>query len=151
MIQNIRKNKPLPVYGKGINVRDWLWVNDHADAIDTIFHQGKIGGTYAIGGKNEIRNIDLVRMLCQLVDQKLGRKTGSSEELITFVTDRAGHDMRYAIDPQKLEDELEWTPSVTFEQGLSNTIDWYLENTTWLDEVTSGNYQEYYKLMYGSR
>ena len=151
MIQNIRKNKSLPVYGKGINVRDWLWVNDHADAIDTIFHQGKVGETYAIGGKNEIRNIDLVRKICHLVDQKLGRKSGASEELITFVTDRAGHDMRYAIDPQKLEDELGWTPSVTFEQGLSNTIDWYLENTAWLDEVTSGKYKEYYKLMYGSR
>ena len=151
MIQNIRHNKPLPVYGKGINVRDWLWVNDHADAIDTIFHKGKVGETYAIGGKNEIRNIDLVRKLCQLVDQKLGRETGSSEELITFVTDRAGHDMRYAIDPQKLEDELGWTPSVTFEEGLSHTIDWYLANSDWLDEVTSGNYQEYYELMYGSR
>ncbi len=151
MIQNIRQEKPLPVYGKGINVRDWLWVNDHVDAIDTIFHNGRLGETYAIGGKNEMTNIELVRLLCQLVDQKLGRTVGSSEALITFVTDRAGHDMRYAIDPKKLENELGWTPSVTFKEGLALTIDWYLENTAWLDAVTSGSYVNYYESMYGNR
>jgi dTDP-glucose 4,6-dehydratase len=151
MIQNIRQEKPLPVYGKGINVRDWLWVNDHVDAIDTIFHNGRLGETYAIGGKNEMTNIELVRLLCQLVDQKLGRPAGNAEASITFVTDRAGHDMRYAIDPKKLENELGWTPSVTFKEGLTLTIDWYLENTAWLDAVTSGSYVNYYESMYGNR
>ncbi|MFT4779937.1 MAG: dTDP-glucose 4,6-dehydratase [Flavobacteriales bacterium] len=151
MIQNIIKEKPLPVYGQGINVRDWLWVNDHADAIDTIFHNGRIGETYAIGGKNEMTNIALVRLLCQLVDQKMDRPEGSAEKLITFVTDRAGHDLRYAIDPAKLEGELGWTPSVTFEEGLAITIDWYLQNTKWLDDVTSGGYINYYDSMYGNR
>lgn len=151
MIQNIRQEKPLPVYGKGVNVRDWLWVNDHVDAIDNIFHHGKVGETYAIGGKNEMTNIDLVHLLCQLVDEKLGRPQGSAEKLITFVTDRAGHDLRYAIDPSKLEDELNWSPSVTFEEGLAKTVDWYLSNPTWLDEVTSGSYINYYNSMYGNR
>lgn len=147
-INNIRHNKPLPVYGKGVNVRDWLYVEDHARAIDVIMHQGKLGETYNIGGHNEYRNIDLVRLLCKLMDQKLGRAEGTSASLITYVTDRAGHDMRYAIDATKLRDELGWVPSLQFEEGLDKTIDWYLDNQEWLDSVTSGAYQDYYNKMY---
>ncbi len=148
MIHNIKNNKPLPVYGKGENIRDWLWVNDHAKAIDVIFHSGKNGETYNIGGNNEWKNIDLVHKLCEIMDQKLGRETGHSAELITYVTDRAGHDFRYAIDASKLENELGWKPSVAFDQGFEKTIDWYLENESWLGNVTSGNYQAYYNNMY---
>jgi dTDP-glucose 4,6-dehydratase len=150
-INNIINNKPLPVYGKGENVRDWLWVEDHAKAIDVIFHTGKLGETYNIGGHNEWSNIDLIRLLCRLMDGKLGRAEGASEALITYVTDRAGHDLRYAIDASKLEEELGWKPSLQFEEGLSKTIDWYLENTNWLNNVTSGNYQKYYEAQYLNR
>ena len=148
-INNILHQKPLPVYGEGINVRDWLYVVDHADAIDTIFHKGRVGETYAIGGHNEWRNIDLVHLLCDLTDKKLGRPEGSSRGLITYVNDRAGHDLRYAIDATKLSNELNWNPSLQFEEGLSKTIDWYLENQAWLKNVTSGAYQKYYKEHYG--
>lgn len=147
-INNIKNNRPLPVYGKGENVRDWLYVLDHAAAIDTIFHQGKSGETYNIGGVNEWKNIDLVRLLCRIMDTKLGRSEGESEKLITFVTDRAGHDLRYAIDPQKLMRELGWKPSLQFEEGLEKTVDWYLANTEWLDNVTSGAYRDYYAQQY---
>jgi dTDP-glucose 4,6-dehydratase len=148
-INNIRNNKPLPIYGKGENVRDWLYVVDHARAIDVIFHKGKIGETYNIGGFNEWQNIDLVRLLCRIMDEKLGRAAGTSEQLITYVTDRAGHDLRYAIDADKIKSELGWEPSVTFEQGLDRTVDWYLGHQEWLDHVTSGDYQGYYTSMYG--
>lgn len=148
MINNILNKKPLPVYGKGENVRDWLFVEDHAKAIDIIFHNGRNGETYNIGGNNEWKNIDLVRLLCHQMDEKLGNPKNTSEQLITYVTDRAGHDFRYAIDSTKLMNELGWSPSVTFEQGLSKTIDWYLANKTWLDHVTSGAYQKYYEQMY---
>jgi dTDP-glucose 4,6-dehydratase len=151
MIHNIKNNKPLPVYGKGENVRDWLWVNDHAAAIDVIFHEGKQGETYNIGGNNEWKNIDLVKKLCEIMDRKLGRASGESEKLITYVTDRAGHDFRYAIDASKLETELGWSPSVNFDQGFEKTIDWYLENEEWLSNVTTGNYQSYYQKMYENR
>lgn len=151
MINNIMQKKPLPVYGKGENVRDWLFVEDHAAAIDVIFHQGKIGDTYNIGGNNEWKNIDLVKFLCRLMDSKLGRTEGESEQLITYVTDRAGHDFRYAIDSSKLMGELNWMPSVTFEQGLEKTVDWYLANQEWLHHVTSGAYQSYYQNMYSNR
>jgi len=144
-INNIRLEKPLPVYGAGLNVRDWLWVVDHARAIDEIFHRGTVGETYNIGGHNEWMNIDLIRLLCRIMDRKLGREEGSSETLITYVTDRAGHDLRYAIDASKLQRELGWVPSVTFEEGLEKTVDWYLKNQDWLDEVTSGAYQHYYE------
>lgn len=147
-INNIVHKKPLPVYGKGINVRDWLWVEDHASAIDVIFHNGVNGETYNIGGNNEWKNIDLIRLLCKLTDEKLERPEGTSENLITYVKDRAGHDLRYAIDASKLENELGWVPSIQFEEGLSNTIDWYLENTTWLENVVTGEYQDYYKKHY---
>lgn len=147
-INNIVNKKPLPVYGEGINVRDWLWVEDHAKAIDVIFHNGKIGETYNIGGHNEWKNIDLIHVLCDTMDEKLGREPGESRELITFVKDRAGHDLRYAIDATKLEEELGWTPSLQFEEGLSKTIDWYLENGEWMDNITSGEYENYYKLQY---
>jgi dTDP-glucose 4,6-dehydratase len=150
-IHNIRNNKPLPVYGKGENVRDWLYVVDHARAIDVVFHQGKIGETYNIGGFNEWKNIDIVRLLCAKMDEKLGREQGTSEKLITYVTDRAGHDMRYAIDATKIQHELGWEPSLQFEEGISKTIDWYLENQEWLDNVTSGNYQKYYEAHYDNR
>lgn len=150
-INNIRRQKPLPVYGAGLNVRDWLWVVDHARAIDVIFHQGKSGETYNIGGHNEWTNIDLIRLLCRIMDRKLGREAGESEKLITYVTDRAGHDLRYAIDATKLQRELGWVPSVTFEEGLETTVDWYLSNQAWLDEVTSGAYQHYYEKMYAGR
>jgi len=150
-INNIRLEKPLPVYGAGLNVRDWLWVVDHARAIDEIFHRGTVGETYNIGGHNEWANIDLIRLLCRIMDRKLGREEGSSETLITYVTDRAGHDLRYAIDASKLQRELSWVPSVTFEEGLEKTVDWYLDNQDWLDEVTSGAYQNYYETMYAGR
>lgn len=151
MIRNIQQRKPLPVYGKGDNIRDWLWVEDHASAIDAIYHGGRLGETYNIGGNNEWKNLDLVHKLCEIMDRKLGRKPGESAEQITFVTDRAGHDFRYAIDASKLENELGWSPSVAFDQGFEKTIDWYLENQTWLENVTSGNYQEYYAAMYANR
>jgi len=150
-IHNIINSKPIPIYGKGENVRDWLYVEDHVRAIDTIFHNGKVGETYNIGGHNEWKNIDIIRELCHQMDEKLGREKGTSEKLITFVKDRAGHDLRYAIDATKLKDELGWKPSLQFEEGLSKTIDWYLNNSEWLTEVTSGNYQNYYKEQYGER
>ena len=150
-INNIRLEKPLPVYGEGLNVRDWLWVVDHARAIDEIFHRGTVGETYNIGGHNEWTNIDLILVLCRIMDRKLGREEGTSEKLITYVTDRAGHDLRYAIDASKLQRELGWVPSVTFEEGLGKTVEWYLENQPWLDEVTSGAYQHYYENMYAGR
>ena len=150
-INNIRFNKPLPVYGKGENVRDWLWVVDHARAIDVIYHKGKHGETYNIGGQNEWANIDLIRQLCRIMDRKLQRGEGSSEKLITYVTDRAGHDFRYAIDSSKLQHELGWVPSLQFEEGLEKTVDWYLDNQEWLDHVTSGEYQRYYEEMYRRR
>ncbi len=151
MIHNIKNNKPLPVYGKGLNVRDWLYVEDHAKAIDTIFHHGKLGETYNIGGNNEWRNIDIIHTLCKLMDEKLSRKTGSSASLITYVQDRAGHDLRYAIDASKLENELNWHPTIKFDEGFSLTIDWYLANEEWLNNVTSGAYQQYYSKQYGNR
>jgi len=151
MILNIQNNKPLPVYGKGENIRDWLWVEDHARAIDTIFHNGRIGESYNVGGLNEWTNIELVKFLCQLMDKKLGRTSGESEQLITYVTDRKGHDMRYAIDASKLENELGWTPSIQFEEGLEKTVDWYLANQSWIEKVTSGAYQSYYNEMYTNR
>ncbi len=147
-INNILHNKSLPVYGKGINVRDWLYVEDHANAIDLIFHKGKNGETYNIGGHNEWSNIDLIKLLCKSMDQKLGREPGSSEKLITYVTDRAGHDLRYAIDASKIKNELGWNPSLQFEEGLNKTINWYLSNNKWVDNVTSGEYQKYYKKQY---
>jgi len=148
MINNIKNNQPLPVYGTGANVRDWLWVEDHARAIDTIFHTGKIGESYNVGGWNEWTNLDLVHLLCTIMDQKLGRPEGTSAKLITYVKDRAGHDMRYAIDATKIKNELNWEPTLQFEEGLTKTIDWYLENATWVDEITSGAYQDYYKAHY---
>ena len=150
-INNIRNNKALPVYGKGENVRDWLWVEDHATAIDVIFHKGIIGETYNIGGFNEWTNIDLIKLMCSIMDQKLGREQGESEKLITYVTDRAGHDLRYAIDATKLKKELGWEPSLQFEEGLDKTIDWYLANEEWMKNVTSGDYQKYYEEMYSKR
>ena len=150
-IHNILHNKPLPIYGKGENVRDWLYVEDHVRAIDTIFHNGKVGETYNIGGHNEWTNLNLVKELCRQMDEKLGREKGSSEKLITYVTDRAGHDLRYAIDASKLKNELGWLPSLQFEEGISKTIDWYLANTKWLEDVTSGEYLKYYEGMYGGR
>lgn len=151
MINNLLNSKPLPVYGKGENVRDWLFVEDHARAIDTIFHNGKAGEVYNIGGNNEWRNIDLVHLLCKIMDQKLERDPGFCESLITYVKDRPGHDLRYAIDATKLRTELGWTPSVTFEEGLEKTVDWYLVNQQWLKNVTSGNYRQYYDKMYTGR
>lgn len=149
-INNIKNNKPVPVYGKGENIRDWLWVEDHAAAIDRIFHQAKAGDTYNIGGHNEWKNIDLIHLLCGIMDEKLGREAGASAALITYVTDRAGHDLRYAIDSSKLQNELNWTPSLQFEEGLAKTVDWYLENGEWLENVTSGAYQDYYKEQYAA-
>lgn len=151
MITNILNKKPLPVYGNGTNVRDWLWVEDHARAIDVIFHKGAIGCNYNIGGWNEWKNIDLIHELCSIMDQELGRNAGESAELITYVTDRAGHDMRYAIDATKLDNELGWKPSITFEEGLRQTVKWYLTNQDWVNEVISGDYQEYYNAMYGNK
>ncbi|MGH2645392.1 MAG: GDP-mannose 4,6-dehydratase, partial [Chitinophagaceae bacterium] len=142
---------PVPVYGKGENIRDWLWVNDHAKAIDVIFHRGRKGETYNIGGFNEWKNIELIHLLCEIMDKKLHREKGTSDKLITFVTDRAGHDLRYAIDASKLNKELAWKPSLRFEEGLEKTVDWYLENEVWLENVTSGAYQQYYKEQYGKR
>jgi dTDP-glucose 4,6-dehydratase len=150
-IHNIIQKKPLPVYGDGLFTRDWLFVKDHAAAIDLVFHKGVSGETYNIGGFNEWKNIDLVKLLCRLMDEKLGRTTGESEKLIMYVKDRPGHDRRYAIDASKINKELGWKPSVTFEEGLSETIDWYLANTEWLDHVTSGSYQQYYESMYANR
>ena len=150
-IHNIKNKKPLPVYGKGENVRDWLWVVDHARAIDVIFHQGKIGETYNIGGFNEWTNIDLIKLMCRKMDEKLGREKGESEQLITYVKDRAGHDLRYAIDATKIKRELGWKPSLQFEEGIEKTIDWYLQNTEWLENVTSGDYKKYYEEQYVKR
>ena len=151
MINNIRLRKSLPVYGKGENVRDWLWVEDHASAIDTVFHKGVNGETYNIGGHNEWKNIDLVQLLCRIMDKKLGRAEGESAKLISYVTDRAGHDLRYAIDASKIERELGWKPSISFEEGLERTVDWYLANEAWLEHVTSGAYQQYYAAHYVAR
>lgn len=150
-IHNIKNNKPVPVYGKGENVRDWLFVEDHARAIDTIFHNGRTGETYNIGGFNEWKNIDLIQLLCKVMDEKLGREPGTSAKLITFVKDRAGHDLRYAIDATKLNRELGWSPSLQFEEGLERTVDWYLANEEWLQHVTSGAYQQYYETQYQQR
>jgi dTDP-glucose 4,6-dehydratase len=148
MIRNIIGMKNLPVYGDGKNTRDWLWVGDHVSAIDLIFHRGEKGETYAIGGHNEWQNLALVQFLCQSIDKKLGREEGTSEKLITFVTDRKGHDRRYAIDATKLKDKLGWEPQISPEEGMVKTVDWYVENAEWLDSVTSGSYQEYYKKQY---
>lgn len=150
LILNIRDSKELPVYGQGENIRDWLWVEDHARAIDLIYHRGQLGETYCIGGMNEWKNIDLVRLICRMMDKKLNRATGSSEQLIRFVKDRPGHDARYAIDPGKLRNELGWEPTQPFEQILEKTIDWYLENEAWLNQVTSGDYRHYYEQQYKS-
>jgi dTDP-glucose 4,6-dehydratase len=150
-INNIKNNKPIPVYGKGENIRDWLFVEDHAVAIDVIFHFGKNGETYNIGGHNEWKNIDLIHTLCDIMDKKLGREPGTNRKLITFVKDRAGHDLRYAIDSSKLQSELGWTPSLQFEEGLEKTVDWYLNNQSWLDEITSGDYKNYYEKQYQLR
>lgn len=147
-INNIKHNRPVPVYGKGENIRDWLYVEDHAAAIDLIYHKGRIGQTYNIGGNNEWKNIDLIKLLCSIMDKKLGRPEKTSEQLITFVKDRAGHDQRYAIDASMIKNELGWEPSLTFEKGLEKTVEWYLENEIWLERVTTGKYQEYYKSMY---
>jgi len=151
MIRNIKEGLPLPVYGEGTNVRDWMYVEDHAEVIDLIYHRGRVGETYNIGGGNEWKNIDLVRTLCKLMDDKAGRLLGSSEELIRFVTDRAGHDHRYAIDFSKLTNELGWTPTTDFRTGLSKTIDWYMANQEWVRRITDGSYKEYYAKQYGHR
>jgi len=148
MIHNIKNNMPLPIYGKGENIRDWLYVIDHARAIDDIFHKGELNETYNIGGFNEWKNIDIVHLLCKVMDDKLGRTSGESAKLITYVKDRAGHDMRYAIDATKIEQNLGWSPSLQFEEGMEKTVSWYLENETWLNHVTSGKYQEYYDEQY---
>ena len=150
-INNIRHHKPLPVYGKGENVRDWLYVEDHARAIDTIFHNGKIAETYNIGGFNEWKNIDLIKVLIRTVDRALGNEEGASEKLITYVTDRAGHDLRYAIDSTKLQKELGWEPSLQFEEGIAKTVEWYLSNQEWMNNITSGEYENYYNEMYKNR
>ncbi len=147
-INNIKNNQAIPVYGKGENIRDWLHVEDHAKAIDVVFFKGKMGDTYNIGGGNEWKNLDLIHLLCKIMDEKLGRSNGTSEKLITYVKDRAGHDMRYAIDASKITDQLGWKPSFTFEKGLENTVEWYLNNHLWLENVTSGNYQDYYRSYY---
>ncbi len=150
-INNIKTKKPLPVYGKGENIRDWLYVEDHAKAIDLVFHKGKVGDTYNIGGFNEWKNIDLIKVICKVMDKKLGRENGESEKLISYVKDRAGHDMRYAIDASKISKELGWKPSLQFEEGIEKTIDWYLENTDWLENIISGDYQDYYNKQYNLR
>lgn len=150
-IHNLQNMKPVPVYGKGENIRDWLYVEDHAGAIDLIFHRGAIGETYNIGGNNEWTNIDLIRMLCDVMDKKLGRPVGTSQQLITFVKDRAGHDLRYAIDSSKIRRELGWEPSLQFEEGLGKTVDWYLGNSAWLENVSSGEYEKYYEKQYNQR
>ena len=151
MINNIVHSRPLPVYGNGDNVRDWLWVEDHAKAIDVVFHTGKLGETYNIGGFNEWKNIDIVHLLCEIMDRKLSRPEGQSAQLITYVKDRAGHDKRYAIDATKINQELGWTPSLQFEEGLEKTIDWYLDNPEWVEHITSGSYQQYYHEQYQAR
>jgi len=151
VINNIKNLRPIPIYGKGENIRDWLYVEDHAEAIDLIFHKGKLGSTYNIGGNNEWKNIDLVRKICNLMDEFLGREIGTSEKLITFVKDRPGHDLRYAIDSSKLRNELGWEPRHSFEEGLRKTIKWYIENTEWLESVTSGEYEKYYEKQYLKR
>jgi len=150
-INNIKNRKPVPVYGKGENIRDWLYVEDHAKAIDLAFHKGKVGETYNIGGSNEWKNIDLIHTLCNIMDEKLGRYKGESAKLITFVKDRAGHDMRYAIDASKITNELGWKHEVTFQEGLNKTVDWYLKNTKWLENVISGDYDKYYERQYKQR
>ena len=150
-INNIKTNRPVPVYGEGANIRDWLYVEDHAAAIDQIFHNGKPGQTYNIGGNNEWRNIDLIRLLCRIMDRKLKRPEGESEKLITFVKDRPGHDLRYAIDSSKLKNETGWEPITSFEKGLEKTVDWYLTNTGWMNNVISGEYEKYYDSMYTGR
>lgn len=150
-INNILNGKPLPIYGKGENVRDWLYVVDHARAIDVVFHNGKVGETYNIGGFNEWTNIDLVRVICRVMDKKMGKPEGSAEQLITYVTDRAGHDLRYAIDAHKIMEQLGWQPSLQFEEGIEKTIDWYLDNKQWMAEITSGDYMNYYQQMYSTR
>ncbi len=150
-INNIVNNRPIPIYGKGENVRDWLYVEDHASAIDVIYHKGALGETYNIGGNNEWTNIALIHLLCKVMDEKLKREPGTSAKLITYVKDRAGHDLRYAIDSSKLKNELGWQPSLTFEEGLPKTVDWYLANGEWLNNVTSGNYQRYYAQQYTER
>ncbi|MEA3463346.1 MAG: dTDP-glucose 4,6-dehydratase, partial [Bacteroidota bacterium] len=150
-IHNILNMKPIPIYGKGENIRDWLYVEDHASAIELIFNKGVHGRTYNIGGLNEWTNIDLIKLLCKIMDEKLERAPGTSEKLITFVKDRAGHDLRYAIDSTRIEEELNWKPSLTFEQGLARTVDWYLQNKAWMENVTSGAYQSYYKSQYEKR
>ncbi|MPQ48074.1 dTDP-glucose 4,6-dehydratase [Marinifilum sp. N1E240] len=151
VINNIKNSKPLPIYGKGDNIRDWLFVEDHALAIDQIYHEGRIGETYNIGGDNEWTNIDLVKKLCDIMDKKLNQDIGTSQKLITYVKDRAGHDMRYAIDASKIEKELGWKPSIQFEEGFEQTIDWYLENTDWLERILSGDYEKYYENQYDNR
>ncbi len=151
MINNIRNKKPLPVYGKGENVRDWLWVDDHARAIDVIYHGGRVGEKYNVGGFNEWKNIDLVHLLCSIMDKKLNREPGESAALITYVTDRPGHDLRYAIDATRLNKELGWTPSLQFEEGLEKTVDWYLANEAWINHITSGDYKKYYEELYDQR
>lgn len=150
-INNIKNSKPIPVYGKGENIRDWLYVEDHAIAIDMIFHRGKVGDTYNIGGNNEWKNIDLIKLLCSIMDKKLNRGEGTSEKLITYVKDRPGHDMRYAIDSSKLQNELGWSPIPEFSAGLEKTVDWYLSNTRWLERILSGEYEKYYDMMYSGR
>ncbi len=150
-LNNIRRNKEIPVYGKGENIRDWLYVEDHASAIDRVFHEGVHGETYNIGGSNEWKNIDLIRLLCRIMDKKLGHEKGESEKLITFVKDRAGHDLRYAIDSSKIQNELNWSPAYQFEEGLEKTVDWYLANEKWLQNVLSGDYEKYYAEQYEKR
>jgi len=151
IINNIENNKPLPVYGQGLNIRDWLYVEDHASAIDLIFNKGEIGETYNIGGNNEWRNIDIVKKICEIMDRKLGRENGTSEKLITYVKDRAGHDLRYAIDATKIKNCLGWEPSLQFEEGIEKTVDWYLAHKDWMERITSGDYQKYYEEMYSQR
>jgi dTDP-glucose 4,6-dehydratase len=151
VINNIKNNKSIPVYGKGENIRDWLYVEDHASAIDLIFHRGKVGETYNIGGNNEWKNLDLILLLCRILDEKLDRSSGTSEKLITYVKDRPGHDLRYAIDSSKLQSELGWSPIPDFAAGLEKTVDWYLNNTKWLERVLSGDYSKYYDMMYTGR
>jgi dTDP-glucose 4,6-dehydratase len=150
-INNMKNNKPIPIYGKGENIRDWLYVVDHARAIDLVYHKGVLGETYNIGGHNEWQNIDLIRKMCEIMDNKLGRESGATAGLITYVKDRAGHDMRYAIDAKKIKDELGWVPSLQFEEGIEKTIDWYLDNEEWMNRIVSGDYGKYYEKQYTAR